>query len=95
MYRPLLAGFLPSSPPLAAVPVRVGDIGWCSPRVVLIEPSVCQGLLDVGSLCRVWLQQRAQEVYGSCEEIKAKPQRTALSSAAGLAQDRSDCRCAA
>lgn len=61
------------SPPLPAVPVWVGDIGWCPARVVLIEPSVCQGLLDVWSLGRVWLQQRAQEVYGSCEEMEGKP----------------------
>lgn len=83
------------SPPLPAVPVWIGDIGWCSSRVVLIEPSVCQGLLDVWSLGRVWLQERAQEVYGRCEEIKGKPQKTALSSALGLAQEVSYYRCAA
>lgn len=82
-------------PALPAVPVGVGDIGGCSPRVVLVEPAVCQGLLDVWSLGRVWLQQGAQEVDGSCGEIKGKPQTTALSLALGLEQDMGYYRCVA
>lgn len=51
------------------LPVGIGDVTRHFARVILIKPAVRQCLLDIGSLHRIWFQERAQEVDGAWEDI--------------------------
>lgn len=64
------------SPRCAGLPVGVGDITWHLAHVILVEPAIGQSLLDVGPLHGVGLQQRAQEVDGSCGDSGPRTQRS-------------------
>lgn len=51
------------------LPVWVSNVAGHFASVILIKPAVCQGLLDVGPLHGIWLQQRTQEINGSWEDV--------------------------